>query len=125
LLDRVSVSELDVQWLRQNVTLVEQHSVLFRDTILNNITIGNQSGTISMDDVKNAVSFAMLDPVVESLPAGLHTSLEAEGGSLSGGQRQRMALARAQIRDTPILILDESTSALDYVTRAAILRAIR
>ena len=78
-----------------------------------------------MDDVKNAVSFATLDPVVESLPAGLHTSLEAEGGSLSGGQRQRMALARARIRDTPILILDESTSALDYVTRAAILHAIR
>jgi ATP-binding cassette subfamily B (MDR/TAP) protein 1 len=125
LLDRVSVSELDVQWLRQNVTLVEQHSVLFRDTILNNITIGNQSGTISMDDVKNAVSFAMLDPVVESLPAGLQTDLEAEGGSLSGGQSQRMALARARIRDTPVLILDESTSALDYVTRAAILHAIR
>ncbi|OSS46041.1 hypothetical protein B5807_08128 [Epicoccum nigrum] len=125
LLDHVSVSELDVQWLRQNVTLVEQHSILFRDSILNNITIGNQSGTISMDDVRNAVSFAMLDLVVESLPAGLHTNLEAEGGSLSGGQRQRMALARARIRDTPILILDESTSALDYVTRAAILHAIR
>ena len=78
-----------------------------------------------MDDVRNAVSFAMLDLVVESLPAGLHTNLEAEGGSLSGGQRQRMALARARIRDTPILILDESTSALDYVTRAAILHAIR
>lgn len=119
------LNELDVCWLRQNVTLVEQHSVLFQDSIRNNIVLGDLNGRVSMDDIRNAVSFAMLEPLVESLPAGLETDLGAKGGSLSGGQRQRMALARARIRDTPILILDESTSALDYVTRATILHAIR
>ncbi|KAF3004084.1 hypothetical protein E8E13_003217 [Curvularia kusanoi] len=125
LLDHVALNELDVQWLRRNVTLVEQRSVLFRDSVHNNITLGDQSGTITMDDVRNAVSFAMLDSVVESLPAGLETHLETEDGSLSGGQRQRMALARARVRDTPVLILDESTSALDYITRTKVLDAIR
>ncbi|KAF2625903.1 multidrug resistance protein-like protein 2 [Macroventuria anomochaeta] len=125
LLDHVPLNELDVHWLRQNVTLVEQHSVLFDDTIHNNITLGDQSRTVTMDDVKNAVSFAMLDPIVKGHPAGFETNLGANGSSLSGGQKQRMALARVRIRDTPVLILDESTSALDYVTRAMILHAIR
>lgn len=125
LLDHVALDELDVHWLRKHVTLVEQHSVLFDDTIHNNVTLGDQSGTVSMEDVKNAISFAMLEPVVEDLPAGLDTQLGAKGSSLSGGQKQRMALARAQIRNTPVLILDESTSALDYVTRAMILHGIR
>ncbi|KZM19619.1 ABC-type xenobiotic transporter [Ascochyta rabiei] len=125
LLDHVALNELNVHWLRQNVTLVEQHSVLFDDTIHKNVMLGDRSGTVSTDDVKNAISFAMLEQVVEGLPAGLETQLGAKGGSLSGGQKQRMALARAKIRETPVLILDESTSALDCVTRAAILQAIR
>ncbi|KAJ4364338.1 ATP-dependent permease [Ascochyta clinopodiicola] len=125
LLDHVSLNELDVHWLRHNVTLVEQHSVLFDDTIRNNVMLGDRSGFASTDDVKNAISFAMLEQVVESFPADLETQLGAKGSSLSGGQKQRMALARARIRETPVLILDESTSALDYVTRATILQAIR
>ncbi|KAJ4992694.1 ABC a-pheromone efflux pump [Stagonosporopsis vannaccii] len=125
LLDHVPLDTLDVHWLRQNVTLVEQHSVLFNDSIHNNIALGDQSGSVSMDGVKNAVSFAMLEKVVEDLSAGFETNLGAKGGSLSGGQKQRLALARARVRDTPVLILDESTSALDYVTRAMILHAIR
>lgn len=125
LLDRVPLNELDAHWLRQNVTLVEQHSILFDDTILNNITLGNHGGVVTMEDVKNAVSFAMLGPVVEGLPAGLETHLRGKSSSLSGGQKQKMALARARIRNTPVLILDESTSALDYATRAMILHAIR
>jgi ATP-binding cassette subfamily B (MDR/TAP) protein 1 len=99
--------------------------VLFDDTVRNNIALGDQNGTLTMEDIKNAVSFAMLEPVVESLPAGLETHLGAKDSSLSGGQRQRMALARARIRDTPVLILDESTSALDYATRAMVLHGIR
>jgi ATP-binding cassette subfamily B (MDR/TAP) protein 1 len=125
LLDNVALNNLDVKWLRQNITLVEQHSVLFDDTIYNNVVLGDQSGIIDMEDVKNAISFATLDQVVQGLPQGLETHLGAKGSSLSGGQKQRMALARARIRDTPVLLLDESTSALDYVTRAAILQAIR
>lgn len=125
MLDGVALNELDVHWLRQNVTLVEQHSVLFDDTIRNNVTLGDQTGTLTVEDVKNAISFAMLEQVVLGLPEGLETRLGAKGSSLSGGQKQRLALARARIRDTPVLILDESTSALDYVTRAVILSKIR
>ncbi|KAJ4413300.1 ATP-dependent permease [Didymella pomorum] len=124
-LDHVSLNELDVHWLRENVTLVEQHSILFDDTVRNNIALGDRNGIMTIEDIKNSISFAMVGPVVESLPAGLETHLGAKGSSLSGGQRQRMALARARIRDTPVLILDESTSALDYVTRAMVLHGIR
>tara|TARA_R110002003_G_scaffold207_1_gene15946 strand:+ start:11863 stop:15024 length:3162 start_codon:yes stop_codon:yes gene_type:complete len=125
LLDSLPLGEIDVQWLRQNVTLVEQHSVLFNDTIRHNISLGKPGETISLQDVRNAIQFAMLDAIIQGLPNGLDTELGLKGSSLSGGQRQRLALARARVRDTPVLILDESTSALDYVTRAAILEAIR
>jgi len=125
LLDGVPLEDLDVQWLRQNVTLVEQHSVLFNDTIRQNLTLGNLDGTIDVHGLSNAVNFAMLESVVEGFPDGLETNLGINGSSLSGGQKQRMALARAKIRDSPVLVLDESTSALDYVTRAEILEAIR
>jgi ATP-binding cassette subfamily B (MDR/TAP) protein 1 len=125
LLDDVPIEHLDVKWLRRNVTLVEQHSVLFNDTIRHNLALGQLGATVDMQDIRNAIKFAMLQPVVEGLPDGLDTDLGIKGGSLSGGQRQRMAIARARIRNSPVLILDESTSSLDYVTRAEILDAIR
>lgn len=124
-LDGFPLDNLDIQWLRENVTLVEQHSVLFNDTIYNNVGLGKRDGTVSLQEVKDAIRFAMLDPIIQDLPDGLETHLGINGSSLSGGQKQRLALARARVRDTPVLILDESTSALDYVTRAAILRSIR
>ncbi|KAF1913806.1 P-loop containing nucleoside triphosphate hydrolase protein [Ampelomyces quisqualis] len=125
LLDNVVLEKINVQWLRQNVTLVEQHSVLFNDNIRENIALGRPGGAVSLEDIESAIKFALLDPIIESLPDGIHTELGIKGSSLSGGQKQRMALARAKIRDTPVLILDESTSALDYITRGAILHAIR
>ncbi|KAI4653901.1 hypothetical protein J4E93_001669 [Alternaria ventricosa] len=124
-LDGVPLEDLDVKWLRQNVTLVEQHSVLFNGTIRHNLALGQLGDTVDVKDIRNAVKFAMLEPVMESLLDGLDTELGMKGGSLSGGQRQRMALARARIRNSPVLILDESTSSLDYVTRAEMLDAIR
>ncbi|KAF2030327.1 P-loop containing nucleoside triphosphate hydrolase protein [Setomelanomma holmii] len=125
LLDSLPLDEIDVQWLRQNITLVEQHSVLFDDTIQQNIVLGRPEEIVNLQDVRDAVHFAMLDSIVGDLPNGLDTELGSKGSSLSGGQRQRLALARAKVRDTPVLILDEPTSALDYITRAAILQAIR
>lgn len=124
-LDDVPLEDLDVKWLRRNVTLVEQHSGLFNDTIRYNLALGQLGDTVDMQDIRNAVKFAMLESVMEGLPNGLDTELGMKGGSLSGGQRQRMALARARIRNSPVLILDESTSSLDYVTRAEMLDAIR
>lgn len=124
-LDKVPVEELDVQWLRQNVTLVEQQSVLFNDTIRHNLVLGKIGDTLDMREIHDAVKFAMLGPVMKGLPSGLDTNLGMKGDSLSGGQKQRVALARAKIRNSPVLILDESTSHLDYITRAETLEAIR
>ncbi|USP82473.1 putative ABC transporter [Curvularia clavata] len=125
ILDGTSLEQLDVQWLRSNITLVEQHSVLFNDTICNNIAMGKPDETLHMWDILDTIKFSMLEEVMRGLPDGLDTKLGANGGSLSGGQRQRLALARAKIRDTPVLILDESTSALDCFTRAEIFESIR
>ncbi|KAF1841884.1 P-loop containing nucleoside triphosphate hydrolase protein [Cucurbitaria berberidis CBS 394.84] len=124
-LDGVPLNDIDVRWLRENMTLVEQHSILFNDTIRQNIALGQPGKTVSLRETQEAVKFAMLDSIIRDLPEGLETHLGMKGGSLSGGQAQRMALARARVRDAPILILDESTSALDYITRGAILQAIR
>ncbi|KAH4274315.1 hypothetical protein HBI04_004950 [Parastagonospora nodorum] len=125
LLDSLPLDELDVKWLRNNITLVEQHSVLFNDTIDHNVALGRPGDTIALHEIEEAIRFAMLDPIVQDLPDGLKTELGMKGSALSGGQKQRMALARAKVRDTPVLILDESTSALDYITRGTILQAIR
>lgn len=123
--DDTPIEELDVYWLRHQITLVEQHSVLFNGSIRDNIALGSLDRETSDLDVLNVVTFAMLEQMIEGLPGGLDTELGTEGNSLSGGQRQRMALARARMRDSPVLILDESTSALDYITRSSILQSIR
>ena len=124
-LDNIPLNNLDVYWLRNNITLVEQHSVLFNDTIRQNLALGKPTKVVSPKETNDAIDFALLSQVVQELPDGLDTHLEMKGSSLSGGQRQRLALARARIRDTSVLILDESTSALDYITRATVLQAIR
>jgi ATP-binding cassette subfamily B (MDR/TAP) protein 1 len=125
LLDGVALSTLDARWLRENVMLVEQHSVLFNDSIRRNIELARKDETVSGAEVDEAVRFALLESMVKDLPNGLDTLVGMKGDSLSGGQKQRVALARARLRDTPVLVLDESTSALDYITRFAVLQAIR
>ncbi|OCL04888.1 P-loop containing nucleoside triphosphate hydrolase protein [Glonium stellatum] len=125
-LDRHPLQTLDIRWLRENITLVEQHSVLFDDTIFQNIAMVKQeSRNVTVDEVKEASQFALLQHVVNDMPDGFNTMVGSKGNAISGGQRQRVALARARLRDTPILILDESTSALDYITRSLVLDAIR
>lgn len=120
------LASLDPTWLRNHVTLVEQHSTLFEDTVSENIAAGNRKPEgVSQDDVTNAVEFALLQSMVSDMPEGLRTMVGAKGGTMSGGQRQRMALARAYLRDTPVLLLDESTSALDQVSRSLMMDAIR
>jgi len=124
-LDGVKLDDLDIHWLREHVTLVEQHGVLFNDSIRQNIALGKGDEMVSMQDIQEAARFAMLDSIIKNLPEGLDTPLGMKGSNLSGGQKQRLALARARVRDAPVLILDESTSALDYATRASVLQAIR
>ncbi|PVH92092.1 P-loop containing nucleoside triphosphate hydrolase protein [Periconia macrospinosa] len=123
--DGVPLEYLDTRWLRQQITLVEQHSVLFNDTISHNIALGCQDREVSQSEIQEVVTFAMLQQMIKDLPKGYDTVIGSQNTGLSGGQRQRMALARARLRDTPVLILDESTSALDYITRSAIIKAIR
>jgi ATP-binding cassette subfamily B (MDR/TAP) protein 1 len=125
LLDGLPIEEIDIKWLRDNVTLVEQHSVLFNDTIQQNIALSKPDSIVSLKEIEDAIKFAMLDPIIDDLPNGMATKLGMKGSSLSGGQKQRMALARAKVRDTPVLILDGSTNALDYITRGIVLQAIR
>jgi len=124
--DGVPLDDLDVGWLRTNTTLVEQTSLLFNDTVFKNVAFGrHDSENVTKDEVMEAIEFALLQLMISDMPEGLDTMVGYKGGAMSGGQRQRMALARARIRNTPILILDESTSALDHISRALMMDAIR
>ncbi|KAF3387677.1 Alpha-factor-transporting ATPase [Penicillium rolfsii] len=126
LIDGNHIDALNINWVRNNITLVEQRSVLFNESVLRNIAFGRQDyETVSAEDLQKSISTAMLRSVLDSLPAGLDTSVGPGGNYLSGGQKQRVAIARARLRDTPILILDEPTSALDPANRVAVMKAIR
>ncbi|EOD52858.1 putative abc a-pheromone efflux pump protein [Neofusicoccum parvum UCRNP2] len=125
-LDGNALESLDIDWLRRNITLVEQSSTLFEGTIFRNISYGHPDfDSVALDDVKAAAEFALLTETINNMPDTWDTEVGAKGASMSGGQRQRVALARARLRDTPVLILDESTSALDYINRTLIMEAIR
>ncbi|KAK5123375.1 hypothetical protein LTR85_002807 [Meristemomyces frigidus] len=124
--DGVPLESLDIGWLRSNVTLVEQTSLLFNDTVFRNIAFGRiDHERVTKQETLEAAEFALLQLMISDMPDGLETMVGYKGGSMSGGQRQRMALARARLRDTPILLLDESTSALDHTSRALMMDAIR
>lgn len=124
LVDGNPIHTLDSAWLRQNITLVQQQSVLFNETVLQNIEFG-KDGPASRQDILEATRTADLEQTLLGLPEGLHTVVGSNGKSLSGGQQQRVALARARLRDAPILILDESTSALDQASREKVAKTIR
>lgn len=126
LLDGIDVQSLDKSWLRNNVTLVQQHSHLFNDTIYTNVAVGKYNPhRVNEDDIRRCLEMAALESTVAGLPEGNMTMVGTGGSALSGGQKQRIALARAYLRDTPILILDEVTSALDYATKTRVMETIR
>ena len=106
------VGELKLADLRNQIALVSQQVSLFDDTIGNNIAYG-QLGNCSKEDIVEAATAAHAMEFINKLPEGLDTKVGADGLMLSGGQRQRIAIARALLKDAPVLILDEATSALD------------
>lgn len=110
-LDDNVLSNLSLNDLRSQIALVSQHVILFNDTVANNIAYG--SFGVSLAQVKQAAKLAFASEFIEHLPEGYQTKVGENGVLLSGGQRQRIAIARAILKNAPILILDEATSALD------------
>ena len=111
LIDGININDYALNDLRKNIAYVSQAPFIFDDTILNNVKFSRQDA--SDEHIEQAIKQAHLQEFVSSLPQGLQTVVGQDGAQLSGGQRQRIALARAFLKDAPILILDEATSALD------------
>ena len=118
----VAFENLDIDSIRRRIILVEQQTRIFSASIRENITFGLPSTDY---EIKLAVDASGLSEFIESLPHGIDTHLDYQGGNLSGGQRQRIGLARALIRNPDVLILDEATSALDPQTRDIVLKNLR
>jgi ATP-binding cassette, subfamily B, bacterial MsbA len=112
LLDGVSVKDYRLDDLRRQFSVVSQHVTLFNDTIANNIAYG-RFGDVTEGEIRRAAATAHALDFIEQMPQGLNTLIGENGVLLSGGQRQRIAIARAVLKNAPILILDEATSALD------------
>jgi len=110
-IDGTNIQDLDLQSLRGLMGLVTQDSILFNDTIKANISLGKLDATD--DQIIEALKIANAYEFVKDLPKGIHTNIGDSGNKLSGGQKQRLSIARAVLKNPPIMILDEATSALD------------
>jgi ATP-binding cassette, subfamily B, bacterial len=122
LIDGTDIRELDLQALRRCIGWVSQDVFLFHGSILDNIRYGSFDAT--HQQIIQAAKLAEAHEFIKQLPQGYDTIVEERGQKLSGGQRQRLAIARAILKDPPILILDEATSAVDNETEAAIQKSL-
>jgi ABC-type multidrug transport system ATPase subunit len=121
-IDGVDIRNYPLQVLRNNISLVLQDSVLFEGTIRENLEIGRPGA--SLEDIVLAAQKANIHDVINKLPEGYDTIVREQGSNFSAGQRQRLAIARAILRDTPILILDEPTANLDVESEAEVMHAL-
>ena len=120
--DGVDVRDYKLQWLRSQIGYVLQETVLFRGTVYDNIAYGREGAT--RDEVIEAARLANADEFISRMPDGYETMIGERGDTISGGQRQRIGIARALIRDNPILILDEPTAALDTESEKLVIEAL-
>lgn len=118
----VDIREIDYDEFLSNVSIVMQNVILFEDTIFENIKVGRRDA--SREEVVEAAKKAMIHDFISGLPKGYDTPVGENGVGLSGGQRQRISIARALLRDAPLVILDEMTSSLDPINEVKIQKAI-
>ena len=118
----VNVKDLDPEYLMKHFSFVFQDVILFNDTIENNIRIGNLNA--SDEEIRSAAKAACCDEFIEKLPGGYKTMLGENGATLSGGERQRISIARALLKDAPVVILDEATASLDPENEVFVQKAI-
>ncbi len=121
-IDGISQAELNMHWLRRQVAVVMQDNILLSGTILENIKFSKPDA--SDDEVKGAAIHANADEFISIMPQTYKTLIGERGSTLSGGQKQRLAIARAILRNSPLLILDEATSALDYESEKSVQNAL-
>lgn len=123
LLDGVEITKYTLEALREQIALVTQNITLFNDTVFNNIAYGSLEG-VAEKDVLQAAEDAYATEFINNLAHGMQTEIGEHGIQLSGGQRQRLAIARALLKNAPLLILDEATSALDTHSERYIQKAL-
>jgi subfamily B ATP-binding cassette protein MsbA len=123
LIDGIDIQNLSLRELRRNIALVSQEVILFNDTVAANIAYGEMQGR-SQDEILEAANAAYVTEFINKMPEAFDTQIGEKGVRLSGGQRQRLAIARAILKDAPILILDEATSALDNESERYIQQAL-
>lgn len=122
-IDGIDLMKIDIKNLRDNIAYVPQDNFLFSDSIKNNVNFSND--TLDMDKVIEATKFASVHDNIINFEEGYETISGERGVTLSGGQKQRISIARAYIKDSPILVLDDSVSAVDLKTEEEILHNIR
>ena len=124
LIDGHPIQDYCLKDLRKHIAIVNQDIVLFQDTVARNIAYGDLADA-SQEAIDDAARAAHATEFIDTLPLGMNTQIGEDGVTLSGGQRQRLALARAILKDAPILILDEATSALDTESERFIQEALK
>lgn len=121
-IDGIDLKDIDLKSLRKLIGIVSQDIILFNDTVRENIAFGNKDA--GLDEIKKAAEMAYASEFVEKFPEGYDTIIGERGLKLSGGQRQRIAIARAILKNPPLLILDEATSSLDTVSESLVQKAL-
>uniref|UniRef100_A0A8C4I6J3 ATP-binding cassette, sub-family B (MDR/TAP), member 4 n=1 Tax=Dicentrarchus labrax TaxID=13489 RepID=A0A8C4I6J3_DICLA len=123
-LDNMNVKELNIHWLRAQIGIVSQEPVLFDCTLGENIAYGDNSRSVTMEEIEAAARAANIHNFIENLPEKYNTQAGDKGAQLSGGQKQRIAIARAILRNPKLLLLDEATSALDTESEKVVQEAL-